>query len=162
MAELDCIIKRFGQWAVTTYGIEAVDGSYWIEAERLWEVDWLRHMGEKTWVNYHDFTAALLAAREIHASLRAQTQTPKRTRYIIMRRDGFRCQLCGRSATDGVKLEIDHKHPQSQGGSDDEENLWTLCDDCNQGKCDLALEIGQDVPRKRRTLSGTKTKKAKS
>lgn len=60
-----------------------------------------------------------------------------RLRFTILQRDGYRCQLCGRSAErDGVKLHVDHQQPRSKGGPDDEENLWTLCADCNIGKSD--------------------------
>ena len=60
----------------------------------------------------------------------------KSLRYKILKRDGYRCQLCGRRAVDGhdVLLEVDHKIPVSQGGQTVEENLWTLCWDCNRGK----------------------------
>lgn len=60
-----------------------------------------------------------------------------RLRYQIIRRDGFRCQLCGASQADGVKLHVDHIIPISKGGTSDERNLRTLCDRCNLGKGDL-------------------------
>ena len=43
---------------------------------------------------------------------------------------------------DGVKLEVDHVHPRSKGGSDSEDNLVTACFDCNQGKKDMILPKG--------------------
>lgn len=57
-------------------------------------------------------------------------------RYFILRRDHYRCCLCGRSAADenGIKLHVDHKVPIEQWGRTVETNLWTLCSDCNQGK----------------------------
>lgn len=55
-------------------------------------------------------------------------------RYDVMQRDGFRCCLCGRSAKNGVELEVDHIIPVSQGGCSDMDNLQTLCFDCNRGK----------------------------
>jgi len=57
-------------------------------------------------------------------------------RYAIMRRDQFRCCLCGRSASEenGVRLEVDHRIPVDQWGRTTEENLWTLCLNCNRGK----------------------------
>ena len=55
-------------------------------------------------------------------------------RYDIMERDGFKCCLCGRTADDGVELEVDHIIPISKGGRSDKENLRTLCRDCNRGK----------------------------
>ena len=57
-------------------------------------------------------------------------------RYDIMKRDNFRCQLCGSSAADGVKLHVDHIVPVSKGGKTKLENLRTLCDRCNMGKSD--------------------------
>ena len=60
-------------------------------------------------------------------------------RFRILKRDGYRCQLCGRTAQDGVKLEIDHKIARSKGGDDTEGNLWVLCFDCNRGKRDADL-----------------------
>ena len=57
-------------------------------------------------------------------------------RYQILKRDGFRCQLCGSSGVDSnfIKLEVDHKTPVSAWGRTEESNLWTLCSPCNQGK----------------------------
>lgn len=57
-------------------------------------------------------------------------------RYDILRRDGFRCQICGSSAQDGVKLHVDHIIPVSRGGLTVPSNLRTLCDRCNMGKSD--------------------------
>lgn len=58
------------------------------------------------------------------------------TRQNILRRDKFRCQMCGRSAQDGIALEVDHRLPVSKGGTNAMSNLWTLCDACNRGKSD--------------------------
>lgn len=55
-------------------------------------------------------------------------------RYDILRRDGFKCKICGRSAEDGVKLHVDHIIPVSKGGKTEWDNLRTLCQDCNLGK----------------------------
>lgn len=59
--------------------------------------------------------------------------TPK-VRFEIMQRDEFRCCLCGKSAKNGVVLEVDHKYPKSKGGKNSKSNLWTLCFECNRGK----------------------------
>lgn len=65
-----------------------------------------------------------------------RSRVTDKLRYQIMRRDGFRCQLCGASQADGVKLHIDHIIPVSKGGTSDMENLRTLCERCNLGKGD--------------------------
>lgn len=55
-------------------------------------------------------------------------------RYDVMHRDQFRCQLCGATAEDGVKLHVDHILPVSKGGKTELSNLRTLCERCNMGK----------------------------
>lgn len=57
-------------------------------------------------------------------------------RYDILKRDGFKCVLCGATVADGVKLHVDHIVPVSRGGKTVKENLRTLCDNCNLGKRD--------------------------
>lgn len=62
------------QWAVTADGVEARDGFYVIEKERLWEGEgsftWEQHMAEKEWVDRWDFRQAMTWARNHFASLR--------------------------------------------------------------------------------------------
>jgi hypothetical protein len=58
--------------------------------------------------------------------------TPK-TRMAVFERDSFRCLLCGRDAKETV-IEVDHIIPLTQGGSDEMDNLRTLCHECNVGK----------------------------
>jgi hypothetical protein len=67
-----------------------------------------------------------------------------RLRFAVLQRDGFRCQACGRAATDGVPLHVDHKRPRSLGGTDDMDNLWTLCSPCNLGKGARVLARQED------------------
>lgn len=58
----------------------------------------------------------------------------EKMRYQVLSRDNFRCRACGRGATDGVKLTVDHARPVDWGGTNDLSNLVTLCDECNRGK----------------------------
>ncbi|MGP8260138.1 MAG: homing endonuclease associated repeat-containing protein [Acidobacteriaceae bacterium] len=62
-----------------------------------------------------------------------------RLRFIVMRRDNFKCKACGRSpATDpAVTLDVDHIKAWSKDGPTVLENLQTLCTKCNIGKSDL-------------------------
>lgn len=64
---------------------------------------------------------------------------PKDVRFRILRRDKFRCQLCGCSPADG-SLHVDHKMPVAAGGTNADENLWTLCESCNLAKSDKIME----------------------
>jgi 5-methylcytosine-specific restriction endonuclease McrA len=59
-----------------------------------------------------------------------------RVRARVLFRDGSRCQMCGANPArdENIQLEVDHKMPLDLGGSNDEENLWVLCRQCNQGK----------------------------
>lgn len=55
-------------------------------------------------------------------------------RYDVLKRDKFKCQICGRTSKDNVKLEVDHIIPVSKGGKTEISNLQTLCERCNRGK----------------------------
>jgi hypothetical protein len=54
-------------------------------------------------------------------------------RYEVLRRAGFRCDLCGISAEERA-LEVDHMLPRRHGGTDDNFGLVRLC------------RLGHDVP----------------
>lgn len=70
------------------------------------------------------------------------------TRHRILSRDGFACQCCGIVRMDN---EIDHRVPLEQGGSNDDDNLQTLCggpDGCHTRKSKAeAKERGGSKPR---------------
>lgn len=57
-------------------------------------------------------------------------------RFFVLKRDRFCCVSCGRSpaSTAGLVLEIGHRIAWANGGETIEENLQTLCFDCNRGK----------------------------
>jgi hypothetical protein len=64
-----------------------------------------------------------------------------RLRFLVMKRDNFKCCICGASpATDStVELHIDHIVPWSKGGETELDNLQTLCSKCNLGKSNLDM-----------------------
>lgn len=78
---------------------------------------------------------------KIRSSKSKTKKQPKtRSRYIpasvrvsVLKRDNFKCVFCGRSSKQ-VSLEVDHIIPFSKGGSNDLNNLQTLCFSCNRGK----------------------------
>lgn len=73
-----------------------------------------------------------------------QKMTPS-LRYEILKRDKFRCVICGRTAEkDGIKLHVDHIIPISKGGKTEPNNLRTLCDECNLGKSNKYDEQGDN------------------
>jgi len=62
-----------------------------------------------------------------------------RTRFRVMKRDNFSCRACGASPafSPGIALHIDHIIPWSRGGDTVDENLQTLCEQCNLGKSNV-------------------------
>jgi hypothetical protein len=85
---------------------------------------------------------------------KTKRETGLRQRFRVMLRDEFRCRLCGRSPAthSGMHLEIDHVVPWSKGGETTDDNLQTLCSDCNRGKWDSHEDGGT----KARRHEGTK------
>jgi len=59
------------------------------------------------------------------------------SRKNILRRDGHRCQYCGRSDR---PLTVDHVIPKAKNGEETWENLVTACVDCNNRKGDRTPE----------------------
>lgn len=55
------------------------------------------------------------------------------TRFTVLKRAAFRCEVCGISA-DEKNLEVDHIHPKSLGGKDEISNFQALCYTCNASK----------------------------
>lgn len=51
-------------------------------------------------------------------------------RSAILHRDNYTCQCCGKK---NCRLEVHHINFRSNGGTDDEENLITLCKECHKG-----------------------------
>ena len=58
---------------------------------------------------------------------------PRKLRHEVFKRDGYRCRECGASK-DETSLEIDHILPVAKGGTNDIDNLQTLCKECNRMK----------------------------
>lgn len=63
---------------------------------------------------------------------------PKRLRFEVFRRDGFRCRYCG-ATPDQKQLRPDHVIPEVLGGRTEPANLVTACEDCNSGKSSVLL-----------------------
>lgn len=152
--DVDPILERFGTWVVTEYGLECLTVHYAVEKRRLRETDWLDHMIHKTWVVAYDFSDALTAARDRFWPRPAVSLAPKaerpttpgvarrprrqslsnRLRFLVLKRDHYACQICGRTAAQGYQIQVDHKLARAKGGSDQLDNLQALCSLCNNGK----------------------------
>jgi len=116
---------------------------------------YLRHFGSwrkalEAFVRYINTEEPTLPAKQpdVVSIQKSNTVSPKhktnrdvnlRLRFLVMKRDNFKCCICGASpAKDpSVELHIDHVIPWSKGGETVIENLQTLCSKCNLGKSDL-------------------------
>ena len=69
-------------------------------------------------------------------------------REVILHRDNYTCQCCGKK---NCRLEVHHVKFRSNGGTDDEENLITLCEDCHKGVHDGTVALSKK-PKKSKAL----------
>jgi 5-methylcytosine-specific restriction endonuclease McrA len=93
----------------------------------------------KTFLASYEREAAGPVERPRTALSRGPRDPSLRLRFIVMRRDSFRCRQCGASPAvmPGVELHVDHVIAWSAGGATTLENLQTLCLRCNLGKSNL-------------------------
>jgi hypothetical protein len=95
------------------------------------------------YINNEETTSSEEAIKNIAIEPSTRHKTKRninwRLRFIVMRRDNFKCKNCGRSpATDpSIILHVDHVKAWASGGETVQENLQTLCSKCNIGKSDL-------------------------
>lgn len=83
----------------------------------------------------------------IRVALEGGRQLSHWTRMSVLRRDRYQCVFCGH----GGRLEVDHIIPWSAGGSDDPDNLRTLCHRCNQTRSNFRVPADDE----RRLPNGT-------
>ena len=78
--------------------------------------------------------SGFVSAEKLPNSATFRAPSPK-TRMKVMKRDEYRCKLCGRRAADhvDVELHVHHIRPWSEGGITLEDNLITLCHTCHKG-----------------------------
>ena len=77
-----------------------------------------------------------------------------RLRARILHAAHGRCQMCGRTIEKhAIVLVIDHKRPQDWGGTDEPENLWAICEECNGGKKAYFSSVNVNAEIMRRVLS---------
>lgn len=55
---------------------------------------------------------------------------PRRLRFAVLERDGFRCVYCGRRSPQ-VQLDVAHLVARVAGGATDPSNIVTACSACN-------------------------------
>ena len=72
-------------------------------------------------------------------------------RSAILHRDNYTCQCCGKK---NCRLEVHHIKFRSNGGTDNEENLITLCEDCHKG-VHAGIVVLNKKPKKSKNLKHT-------
>jgi len=82
--------------------------------------------------------------KKVDEIIKGNLKTPKKRkrnpldsklRHEVFKRDNYTCVECGATNKDKM-LHCDHIIPVVQGGTDEMDNLQTLCDDCNLAKSD--------------------------
>ena len=125
--------KRKGQ--ISTFGSVIISYAYTDKATRKRKEDRRVEIFKSLDKVYQDVKKGIVRQSEKQRFAKGQRAAMTSSlRYDILQRDGFRCQLCGATQVDGVKLHVDHIIPVSKGGETVPENLRTLCDRCNLGK----------------------------
>lgn len=80
----------------------------------------MKHSGQYlTWPN-----------EPLTSKYRSRKRISAKTRKFVFERDSYRCVKC----SSFVDLQIDHIYPHILGGSDELDNLQTLCQSCNRIK----------------------------
>lgn len=94
----------------------------------------VRELAQEGWKITATKGGYILASSVKRKPIAVRGEISSKQRYRILKRDHSRCRRCGRTVDDGVKLVVDHIIPVEWGGHTVDENLWTLCEECNQGK----------------------------
>lgn len=125
---LNSYTRKFGSWrkALETF-VEYINQD---EKQEEKEVDVISNLQV---INVPSFQKTAIETRKTKRDINL------RLRFLVMKRDNFKCCMCGRSpaTTPNLELHVDHIKPWSKGGETVIENLQTLCVDCNLGKGNL-------------------------
>lgn len=90
------------------------------------------HLDPRQWTRIEGFPSSMERIAVIlfpHAKVQGKIKLLGMRKRAILRRDGYRCQYCGKSAG-----TIDHVHPRCLGGRSTFENQVAACLRCNNTK----------------------------
>ena len=87
---------------------------------------------------------------ELHERVGRQ-HIPNHLRHAVLKRDDYRCVECGATNKE-TTLEIDHILPVAKGGTNDINNLQTLCKHCNRAKSATVWDSKTDLSIKKEQL----------
>jgi Homing endonuclease associated repeat/HNH endonuclease len=93
------------------------------------------------WANEGEIETELPKSESVIRKHKTSRNINYRLRFLVMRRDNFKCRITGKSpATDpNVILEVDHIISWDKGGETVMENLQTLAKEINIGKSNLDM-----------------------
>jgi hypothetical protein len=63
--ELNTIIKRFGDWVITTNGIDCLTKDCSIKTSQIDEENWVTKLSDEWWVNSGDFELIYYSAKDL-------------------------------------------------------------------------------------------------
>lgn len=94
---------------------------------------WLPHIVEPTSVKKPGFFGYRPVSSFSETAFNRAPTAKQRMR--VLKRDQYRCRICGRKAADhvDVELHVHHVKPWGKGGLTVDENLVTLCHTCHRG-----------------------------
>jgi 5-methylcytosine-specific restriction endonuclease McrA len=132
-AVIDCSIWSDPDWTGLTGGAQLL-AMLCMGIRKTGDTDTRRIVRRTGW----DAAWVEEARKELRASpfshvlvgITKRRRMPRYKSAAVFARDGHTCVHCGTSE----QLTVDHVWPHSRGGSDDMENLQTLCHSCNSKK----------------------------
>ncbi len=125
--------------------LSKVDGSVYKRRFNSWRTAlelFVESVNKEERINSEEVENVKLVHIQSNDSKRKTSRTVNwRLRFIVMRRDNFKCVIDGRSPAthNNITLEVDHIIPWEKGGETVLENLQTLCSKCNGGKSNLNM-----------------------
>ena len=105
--------------------------------------------------NWYQIEKKRVGAETLYV-FRGERTTPAETGGISLRKRAAilaaahgRCQMCGKTVErHGITLVVDHKIPRDWGGTNDDDNLWAICEECNAGKKAHFASLDQSLMRR--------------
>lgn len=61
----------------------------------------------------------------------------------MLKRDSYLCMVCKHDGILTKANQVDHITPKSQGGTDNQDNLQSICDNCHKIKTQIESQHGR-------------------
>ena len=124
----------------TSSALESLSGA-WRGVRAIFQYRSEKHKADFAHSAYRSASVAASGWRALHESMVVESQSTIGTkmaredmRRFLINKNGLKCLGCDRSFDDPNYLELDHKLPKGDGGTDDISNRQLLCTPCNRIK----------------------------